>query len=175
MHEVIAMEKWDLYTCDRRLTGLEHIRGEKIPQGYFHLVVQVWIRNSGGEYLISQRSASRKKHPLMWESTGGSVLKGEDSLSGALREAKEEVGVELDPERGRLIYSVAGRVVDGRKFSDIVDVWLFDYDGPVDLTKATTDEVAQAKWMNRADIKALYESGKMVETLGYFFDDPSFE
>ena len=170
----MSMEKWDLYTCDRRLTGLEHTRGERIPQGLFHLVVHVWIRNAKGQFLISQRSANRKKLPLMWECVGGSALKGEDSLSAALREVAEEVGIELCPERGRMISSVAGRVVDGRKFSDIVDVWLFDYEGDFDLSRATTDEVAQARWMNTDEIRQLLQSGKMVQTLGYFLEDPVF-
>ena len=55
--------------------------------------MHVWIRNSKGEYLISQRSANRPTFPLMWECVGGSVVKGEDSMQGAIREAKEEVGI----------------------------------------------------------------------------------
>ena len=47
----------------------------------------MWIRNSKGQYLISQRSANRPTYPLMWECVGGSVVKGEDSLQGAIREA----------------------------------------------------------------------------------------
>lgn len=43
------MEKWDLYTKYREKTGKEHIRGEKIPEGFYHLVVHVWIRNPKGE------------------------------------------------------------------------------------------------------------------------------
>ena len=31
----------------------------------------------------------------MWKCVGGSVVKGEDSLLGAIREAKEEVGIDL--------------------------------------------------------------------------------
>ena len=54
----------------------------------------MWIRNSKGQYLISQRSANRPTYPLMWECVGGSVVKGEDSLQGAIREAKEEAGVD---------------------------------------------------------------------------------
>ena len=99
------MEFWDLYTEDRKLTGIEHIRGEKLPENMYHLVVHVWIKNSKGEYLISQRSASRLTFPLMWECVGGSVLKGESSIDGAIREAKEEVGVELLPDNGKLIFS----------------------------------------------------------------------
>ena len=74
------MELWDLYTRDRRLTGKTHIRGEKLPPEKYHLVVHVWIKNSRGEWLISQRAASRPTFPLMWESVGGSVTTGEDSF-----------------------------------------------------------------------------------------------
>ena len=163
------MELWDLYNERRELTGRDHIRGEEVPQGFYHLVVHIWIRNSKGEYLISQRSADRPAYPLMWECVGGSVTKGEDSLTGALRETKEEVGLTLSPEDGKLVYSVVGRVVNGVKFTDIVDVWLFEYDGPVLLDQASTKEVEQTAWMTKEQIRALYDTGKLVHTLGYFF------
>ena len=163
------MELWDLYNEHRELTGCDHIRGEEVPQGFYHLVVHIWIHNSKGEYLISQRSADRPNCPLMWECVGGSVTKGEDSLTGALRETKEEVGLTLSPEDGKLVYSVVGRVVNGVKFTDIVDVWLFEYDGPVSLDQATTKEVAQTAWMTKEQIRELYDTGKLVHTLGYFF------
>lgn len=165
-----SKEVWDLYTERREPTGLYHIRGEEISEGYYHLVVHVWIRNSKGEYLISQRNADRPIHPLKWECVGGSALKGEDSLSAALRETREEVGLSLSPESGKLICSTTGRVVDGVRFSDIVDVWLFEYDGPVCLENATTSEVAQAHWMSKEQIKVLFDAGMFVNTLGYFFD-----
>lgn len=164
------MELWDLYNEQRELTGRDHVRGEEVPQGFYHLVVHIWIRNSKGEYLISQRSADRPAYPLMWECVGGSVTKGEDSLTGALRETKEEVGLTLSPEDGKLVYSVVGRVVNGVKFRDIVDVWLFEYDGPVSLEQATTKEVAQTVWMTKKQIQELFDTGKLVHTLGYFFE-----
>lgn len=165
------MELWDLYTENREPTGRTHIRGEEIPDGFFHLVVHVWIRNSKGEYLISQRSASRPTFPLMWECVGGSVLAGEDSLTGALREVKEEVGIDLKPNDGHLLFTKLRSVISGKTFRDIMDVWLFQYDREVSLTNATTDEVAQTKWMTRSEIEQLRESGDLVETLYYFFTE----
>lgn len=163
------MELWDLYNENRELTGHNHIRGVEIPQGFYHLVVHIWIRNHNGEYLISQCSADRPTFPLMWECVGGSVIKGEDSLTGALRETKEEVGLIFSPDQGKLVHSVVGRVVNGVKFTDILDVWLFEYDGAVSLEQATTKEVAQVVWMTKEEIRALYNAGKLVHTLGYFF------
>lgn len=163
------MELWDLYNERRELTGRDHVRGEEIPQGYYHLVVHVWIRNSKGQYLISQRSADRPTCPLLWECVGGSVVKGEDSLTGALRETREEVGIVLPPEDGKRVYSVVRRMVEGVRFSDILDVWLFEYDGTVSLEQATTKEVAQTAWMTKEQIKELYDTGRLVHTLSYFF------
>lgn len=161
------MELWDLYTRDRQPTGETHIRGEKLPPERYHIVVHVWIRNSRGEWLISQRAASRPTFPLQWECVGGSITAGEDSLNGAIREAEEEVGVRLTPAHGRLLHSTIRDC-----FQDIRDVWLFLYDGGLDLSRATTDEVAQTRWMTMTEIRALYDAGELVHTLAYFFDDP---
>jgi len=163
------MELWDLYNENRVLVGTDHPRGGEIPLGCYHLIVNVWIQNAQGKFLISQRAADRPTHPLEWECVGGSVLKGEESLGGALREAAEEVGVQLDPRQGRLVYSITGREINGVKHRDILDVWLFRYDGPVILENATEAEVAQTRWLSVDEIRDLYESGQMVRSLGYFF------
>ena len=164
-------EIWDLYNENRELLGKDHIRGEQLPIDGYHLVVHVWIRNSKGEYLISQRSANRPTYPLMWECVGGSVVKGEDSLQGAIREAKEEVGVDLMPENGQVLFTKTRKIIEGKIFNDIMDVWLFEYDGEVDLGNATTDEVAQVAWMDRKQIKELLDADMFVDTLEYFFTE----
>mgnify|MGYP000659408774 CR=1 FL=1 len=61
--------------------------------------------------------------------------------------------------------------LEGKIFNDIMDVWLFEYDGEVDLSNATTDEVAQVAWMHREQIKELFEHNMFVEALEYFFTD----
>ena len=164
-------EIWDLYDENRELLGKDHVRGEQLPIGGYHLVVHVWIRNSKGEYLISQRSANRPTFPLVWECVDGSVVKGEDSLQGALREVKEEVGVDLLPEKGQVILSDIKKIEFGKVVNKIVDVWLFEYDGEVDLSNATTDEVAQVAWMDRRQIKELFDADMFVDTLEYFFTE----
>ena len=162
------MELWDLYTEERRLTGKTHIRGEELPDGLYHLVVHIWIKNSEVKYLISQRSADRPTLPLMWECVGGFVLQGENSRQGAIREVKEEVGVDLTGCEGGTVFSQVRKTVNGRRFNDILDVWLFNYDGTVDLKNAETDEVAQSKWLAPSEIREMLENGELVQTLSYF-------
>lgn len=163
------MELWDLYTSGRRKTGRTHVRGEALPEGGFHLVVHVWLKNSRGQYLISQRAADRPTFPLMWECTGGSVVAGEDSLAGALREVREELGVDLPPEQGRLVFSRVRDWVDGERFGDIVDVWEFPYEGQARLDRAE-GEVCGARWADKEEIARMLAEGRFVGTLGYILN-----
>ena len=56
-------------------------------------------------------------------------------------------------------------------FRDIRDTWLWEYDGEADLSLATTDEVAQVKWMTVEELRTLFNSGAMVHTMEYFFTE----
>ena len=164
------MELWDLYTEKRIKTGETHLRGAPLPENRFHLVVHVWIVNAKGQYLISQRAASRPSFPLKWECVEGSVLLGETSAEGAVREVREEVGIAFSPEDGKLVRSIVRKNVGGTRFNDLLDIWLFPYEGEIPLESATTDEVAGAKWMTKEEIRLLYRAGDFVPTLDYFFD-----
>ncbi len=163
------MEVWDLYDKKRRYIGTDHVRGEKLPEGAYHLCVHVWIKNKEGKYLISRRSANRSNNPLLWECVGGSVIKGESSLDGALRETKEEVGIPLDAKKGRVLFTKVRTAIDGIVLQDIMDVWLFDFDGNAHLEDADTDEVCETLWLEPQEIRTLYDNGELVPTLDYFF------
>jgi len=113
-------ELWDIYDADRVKTGRVHRRGEPISPGDYHLVVHVWIR-SGDKYFITRRAPEKEVAPLIWEVTGGSALAGEDSLTAALREVKEETGITLRPENGVVFESLRRE----GKYADFADVWLF--------------------------------------------------
>lgn len=52
-----------------------------------------------------------------------------------------------------------------------MDVWLFEYNGEVNLKNATTDEVAQVMWMNTGQIQELFDKNLFVDTLEYFFTE----
>ena len=164
------MEIWDLFTKEGKPTGKQHRRGDPLPPGYYHPGVHVWIKNSKGEYLMSQRAADRPTFPLKWECVGGSVLTGENSLTGAIREVREELGITLNPHHGRLLFTVARDVVAGVPFYDYMYMWLFHYDGDFSLDDATTPEVAQAKWMTVEEIQELQNNGTLSPPLTYFFE-----
>lgn len=47
----------------------------------------------------------------------------------------------------------------------MMDVWLFKYDGEVDLGNATKDEVIQITWMKREQIKELFEQKVLMRAI----------
>ena len=63
-------EYWDIFDMDRRSTGRQHLRGTPMADGDYHLVVNIWVVNSAGQVLLTQR------HPdipfgLKWACTAG--------------------------------------------------------------------------------------------------------
>lgn len=152
------MELWDIYDRDRKKTGRFCERGTKMKIKDYHLVVQVWIENSKGEWLISKRSPE-KWMSGKWEATGGAVIAGEDSLSGALREVREELGINLDPKDGRLISS---RRYDYPKWRNpgFVDVYAFKGDYPIESIVLQKGETCDAKWASTDEIHEIKARGE---------------
>ena len=88
-------EMWDIYDINKNKIGKQVQRNSyQFKKGEYHIVVTAIIMNSKNEILISKRAAY-KKFGLMWECNGGSILAGETSLEGVLREIKEELGIEF--------------------------------------------------------------------------------
>ncbi len=88
------MEIWDGYFSDGSLAGVDLIRGEEIPEGLYHLVCEILVRHTDGDFLLMQRDFSKPNFGGFFEATaGGSALKGEDSLTCAKRELQEETGI----------------------------------------------------------------------------------
>ena len=149
-----ADEIWDVYDGNRQKTGRTHRRGTFMQPGDYHLVVDIWIRNSEGKFLITKRSPN-KGFANAWEMTGGSALAGDDSLTAALREVEEETGIMLPPEKGHIVWQYTR--TDSHK-----DVWLFDYDFDLDsviLQEGETCDKAVASW---EEIERLMAQGKFV-------------
>lgn len=147
-------ELWDVYDSDRVPTGRTHRRGEPMPTGDFHLVVHVWVRNGEGEYLLTKR-APDKTFPLSWECTGGSAIAGEDSLTAALREVREETGLRLSPENGEIVI----RAVGDRYFGD---VWLFREEFDLAAVRLQTGETVGKRKATACEIKELIASGEFA-------------
>ena len=149
-----ADELWDVYDENRNLTGRLQRRGDALESGDFHLVVYVMVRNSEGKFLLTKRSPN-KGFPNMWETTGGSALAGDDSLTAAMREVKEETGLTLDPESGQCILQCKGENFFG-------DYWLFRHDFDLGEVVLQEGETCDKMLADEQMIRTLHNEGTFV-------------
>ncbi len=97
-------EIWDAYLADGTLAGCDLVRDEPIAAGLYHLVTSILVRHEDGDCLLMHRDPSKPNYGGWYEATaGGSALKGEDPLSCAMRELREETGI------ARGTFSLLGR------------------------------------------------------------------
>lgn len=90
------MEEWDIYDRNCEKIGKTCIRGKyQLQENEYHLVVHIWLFTQDGKILLTQRAPNKETAPLKWECIGGSIVKGENPIDGAIRELKEEIGIEL--------------------------------------------------------------------------------
>jgi Isopentenyldiphosphate isomerase len=91
------MEVWDAYKKDGNKAGLELYRGNPIPDGLYHIVSEVFVKHIDGSILLMQRDWDKIGYPGLFEAgASGSILKGEIPYQGAVRELKEETGINSD-------------------------------------------------------------------------------
>ncbi len=156
------MEVWDVYDKNRNKTNKMHVRGAKLSDGEYHIVVHVWIRNQMGEILVTKRHKN-KTYPDLWECPGGSILAGESSLEGAVREVQEEIGINLLSSNGKIVKSERRDA-----YNDFYDVWLFDQSFELTDTVLQEDEVSDIKWVTKSELENMYHANCIVPTLDYF-------
>ena len=152
-----AGELWDIYDKDRQPTGKLHLRGKELGPEEYHLVVHVWIKDSDGRFLLTKRSPN-KGYGGMWESPGGAARAGDDSLSACLREIKEETGLSLEPDRGRIVKSYRG----DRYFCD---VWLFRQDFSLEDVVLQEGETCDCMRASAQEVLELHRRGLFVPFL----------
>jgi 8-oxo-dGTP pyrophosphatase MutT (NUDIX family) len=102
------MEIFDAFDEHGNVLDFDLVRGEFIPLGVYHKIVQIYTLDENNRILIT------KRHPLKhfgyyWEITAGSVIKGENELEAAVRELYEETGISVEPNQLQLVQRYLGQ------------------------------------------------------------------
>ena len=150
------IEYWDIYDENRNKTGQIHRRGDEMQSGDYHLVIHVCIFNSKNELLIQRRHPDKIGWPGIWDiSAAGSALQDEDSRMAAIREVKEELGIEINLDGLRPHFTI--------NFDQgFDDYWFIEQE--IDLKDITLqpEEVVDAKWVQEDELIKLLEAGQFI-------------
>lgn len=145
-------EIWDILDFNGNKTGKTIERGQALEEGEYHLVVHIYIINKKGEYLIQKRSMKKELMPGKWDITGGSVISGEDSMAGAIRETKEELGMLLLSEDMEPVARL-------RRTDTFVDIWAVYADINAYDVVMQEDEVDEVRFVSPQDMmKIIFEA-----------------
>ena len=159
------MEIWDGYLADGTLAGIDLVRGEPIPDGIYFMTVEILVRHTDGDYLLMMRDPTKPAFPGYLEATaGGAAQKGEDPLTAAIRELREETGIvanRLEPIANMLYHKMLN----------------YQYLCVTDCDKNSVTlqegETVGYKWVSESEFIDFIDSGKMIPTQrerydGYF-------
>ena len=153
------MEKWDLYNEDRQPLNRTHNRPEPMTKGEYHVIVSIWTINSNNEVLTTLRHPEKDKYPNFWENTAGSILAGERSVEGAIRELSEETGIKVSEEE---LYFL-GTVKEEAAF---VDIYMVRKDVKREELVMQEGETVDAKWIDIEVLDKMLETGEMAGPVG---------
>ena len=117
-----------------------------------HPVIGIFVFNPRGEMLIQKRSATKDTDPHHWTiSVGGHMRYGDTPVEAAMREAREEIGLDAKPERLRLLGET---LIRGSRESEYWYGYRYDMETLPDLTPHP-EEVAEIKFVSLSELGAL--------------------
>lgn len=152
------MELWEVLDGYGNPTGkiMEKYDKKVFERGMYHLGTDVWIINSENKILIQKRSEQKRLEPNVWAMTGGSVILGEKSPETIVREAKEELDIDIDPNNLKLITKF-------RTGNVWIDTYILKCDYDVSKMKFQEEEVSDAKWATWEEIDDLVNNGQFIK------------
>ncbi len=153
----MAEEYLDVLDARGNRTGEKKLRSQIHSDGDWHRVVDLWILNSKGELLIQKRSPNKENWPNAWDiGSAGHISAGENSLTTAMREANEELGLMFTQKDFEYLFTVTERNIlnNGTYINNsFADVYLVRIDLDLAKLQLQKTEVSEARWMPYENLK----------------------
>lgn len=150
-----CMEMRDVFLRDGTFIGRSIEKHEPMQKGWYLKHVIIILKTEDDGYIMQQRALKAKHSPGMWDVTGGGVFSGETSARAAVREAYEELGVEVDEKK--LVHMLREVTEWGEDYGVICDTYAVRVKPPARFTIAGRE-------VNDVKIAAFEE---FIETVTY--------
>jgi isopentenyldiphosphate isomerase len=139
----------DVCTPDGILTGSRKSKSAVHRDGDWHVSVHLWILTPDGRLLLQRRADGKENFPGLWDvSVAGHISSGETAAEAGIREAAEEIGVDVGNDRFEFLARVAEQVVlrDGTyRDNEIHDIYLVRRDVDPATLVLQAEEVAAVR------------------------------
>jgi len=165
------MELFDIVDENGNKTGVVQERGVVHRTGMMHRSVHMWIvnkdENGKTKILLQKRSKNKDSHPGCYDiSSAGHISAGDEVINSAIREIKEELGIDAKEEDFKYIGNHRGYFKDyfyGKLFFDNSISPVYIYCQKVDIEKLTLqkEEIESVKWFDFDECYELVKTNKI--------------
>lgn len=161
----MAKEFFDLLDENGALTGNTKLRSQVHKDGDWHRTVHVWFLNSKRELLIQKRLDTKKSYPGLWDiSAAGHIEAGDGSIDSAIKEVREELGVNVLPGELEFLFTIKGKsVTNNGTFvdSEFNDVYLVNKDVDLSSYQIQPEEVAAVKYVDYLELESAIRNNQI--------------
>ena len=151
-------EYWDIYDENKNKTNQVIKRGNPFAEGEYYVCCEIWIMDVKSNCLLVTQRHPGKRLGGMWEFVGGGVLAGETTSQAAVREVKEEVGIEITEEKLTLIDTY-------KKKNYFMDVYLLRINVKKEELSMQPEEVVDARLVSEMELNELINDGVFVNSV----------
>jgi isopentenyl-diphosphate Delta-isomerase len=165
--DFLADELIDIVDENNKPLGITKMKSEAHKKGLWHRAAHVWIYNSKNEILLQLRAKDKEFDADRWDlSAAGHVAAGEDPLSTALREMKEELGLAARAEDLEFMkIRVCRKVYSGLTNNEFQYVYSMGFEGDISGLKIQEEEVQAIQFIPLKQVQMEIETtvGKYPE------------
>lgn len=167
-------EKIDILTPTGELTGDTALKSEVHKRGWFHQTIHVWFYTDTKKILLQKRASIKKVFPNYWDvSVAGHISAGERIEFAAIREVKEEIGIDIKESDLKKIGLRKDKIAhpNGILDNEFKHIYLCKL-----VTKVTklTMQIGEVDDLQLFDISILKDSSKhgslMVPNINHYYD-----
>ena len=130
--------------------SIERSRKSELPSGKYFMIILLFIQNKEGKFLIQKTSKNRKSE---YATTGGHVTYGDNSIETLIKEAKEELDIQIDKKDVIFIDTITYKYCH-------CDIYYCNKDLKLENLKLQSEEVESIDWLSEKEIRELISQNK---------------
>lgn len=153
------MDLVEILNKQNEYTGEIKKRNE-LADGEYRNLIHLWIIDDEGKILIQKRASAKKHYPNKWSITSGCVNSKESFVETCIREAKEELNVDIDVENLEYYMSFKKKPI-------VAQIFVLRQNVDLDKVIVQKEEVSEVKLVTKEELINMINNNECANTINY--------